>query len=776
MNRASLYVAVAVVAVLLILLPLAVATVIVLAAVLGVLFAPNLRMKFITRPLHQMLKRKVSPISDTERTAMEAGSAWWEKSLFRGQPDWRALLDTPAPQLSEAEQSFLDNETEQLCALTEDWQVNVNKDLDEAVWDFIKAKKFFGMIIPEEHGGLGFSAAAHSAIVTKLATRSPTLAVTVMVPNSLGPSELLLKYGSEDQKAHYLPRLAAGLEIPCFALTSPSAGSDATSIEDVGVVCEREFEGATCLGLSLTWNKRYITLAPVASLLGLAVKVRDPDNLLKEKFDGQTELGISCVLVPTSLPGVNIGRRHNPLETPFQNGPTSGDDVFVPLNHVIGGDDMIGQGWRMLVECLSVGRSLSLPALATAAAQVALYSSSAYARVREQFKRPLGDFEGIQSALADIAVCAAGIDAVRALTVAAVDAGEKPAVASAIAKHFTTEHSRRAVNLAMDLHGGKAIMCGASNYLANTYKSVPIAITVEGANILTRSLIIFGQGAIRCHPHLLDELNYFEQCSEQANGDLSKFENIVFKHLRYHCKALLRAVVLGLSYGYAARIPAGLRHRKHYRRLACISATFAYLADLTVLTFGGDIKRREMLCGRFADALSAMYATAAVLKQHHDRQQAQTEHDLTTLSCEHYQCAAEDALYEICRNLPGWVLPLWTRLVLFPFGRRFAAPKDTLRHQTARRLLKYGDLRRDITPYLHRDTFRALDHAMQLSQEFEPTLRTLRKHPCDAAMTQSQWLDELQRRGTVNADEVRNFHAWEKAVAQVINVDDFERL
>ena len=777
MSRTYQYAAAAVIVLSVLVLPLFMLVVLVLVAALGVVLAPEWRRKLITVPVHRMLKNKVSAVSDTERTAMEAGSAWWEQSLFRGKPDWRTLLDTPAPQLNEAEQSFLDNETEQLCALTEDWKVNLDKDLDQEVWDFIKAHKFFGMIIPPQYGGLGFSAAAHSAVVTRLATRSPALAVTVMVPNSLGPGELLLHYGSEEQKAHYLPRLAAGLEVPCFALTSPVAGSDATSIEDVGVVCEKQIEGETRLGLSLTWNKRYITLAPVASLLGLAVKVRDPDNLLKGQFDGRTDLGITCVLVPTDLPGIRIGRRHNPLETPFQNGPTSGDDVFIPLDHVIGGSDMIGEGWRMLVECLSVGRSLSLPALAVAAGQVSLYTSSAYARVREQFNRPLGAFEGIQTALADLAIYAMGIDAVRTLTVSAIDAGEKPAVASAMVKHFTTERSRRAVNTAMDIHGGKAIMCGEHNYLANTYKSVPIAITVEGANILTRSLIIFGQGAIRCHPHLLEELDHFEHSKEQSDeSELRAFENILFAHLRYHLKALLSAVVAGLNRGYATAVPAGVSHRKHYRRLNGLSATFAYLADLTLVTLGGRIKQKEMLSGRFADALTAMYASAAILKQHHDKGQPPDEHDAIALSCEHYQHEAEDALYEVCRNLPGWGLTWWTRLALFPFGRRFAAPKDALRRQVARQLLKYDGLRRELARELHRDTFATLDQAMHLAEELEDTLRNMRKHPRDDATTEYQWLTELQQQGIVNDNDVKNFHAWKEAVAQVIQVDDFTKL
>ncbi len=774
MKRTYLYVGAAVIAVLVIVLPLAAVVVLVLLAALGVSFAPNLRMQLIVKPLHQSLKRKVSPVSDTERTAMEAGSAWWEKSLFCGKPDWQALLDTPAPALSEAEESFLNNETEQLCALTEDWQVNLDKDLAEKIWDFIKSKKFFGMIIPPEYGGLGFSAAAHSAVVAKLATRSSVLAVTVMVPNSLGPSELLLKYGSEEQKQRYLPRLAQGLEIPCFALTSPSAGSDATSIEDTGIVCEREFEGETRLGLSLNWNKRYITLAPVASLLGLAVKVHDPEHLLNEKFADATDLGITCVLVPTTLPGVRIGRRHDPLETPFQNGPTVGDDVFIPLDHVIGGADMIGQGWRMLVECLSVGRSLSLPAMSAAAGQVSLYTSSAYARVREQFKRPLGDFEGIQKALADIAIQAAGMDAVRALTVSAVDAGVSPAVASAMAKYFTTECARRAVNTAMDLHGGKAVMCGEHNYLANLYKGIPISITVEGANILTRSLIIFGQGAIRCHPYLLDELNYFEQSGEP---DLQQFEQLAFAHLRYHLKALARAAVSGFRRGAVTRLPEQIRHhRKYYRRLARLSATFAYLADLAVLVLGGDIKRKEMLSGRFADALMMMYASAALLKRHCDAGQAPSEHDVIALSCEHCQREAENALYEICRNLPGQVLPLWARLTLFPLGRRLAGPKDELCGKVARQLLQCHGLRRDLARDLHHGTFAALDHAMELSEEFAETLRKLRAHPRGAATTEDQWLDDLQRQDLASADDVKGFRAWKEAVAQVIKVDDFAQL
>ena len=716
----------------------------------------GLRMKFITAPLYRALKRRTPPVSDTERTALEAGSAWWEKTLFCGAPDWDTLLNTPAPRLSEAEQSFLDNEVEQLCAMANDWEIHRQSDLGEDIWTFLKSNRFFGMIIPREYGGLGFSAAAHSAIITKLATRSTALAVTVMVPNSLGPGELLLHYGTDAQKQRYLPRLAEGLEVPCFALTSPKAGSDATSFEDIGVVCKREFEGKTRLGLALRWNKRYITLAPVATLLGLAVKVHDPEQLLGETFsdrfgsrganpDDPAELGITCILVPTRLPGVQIGRRHNPMETPFQNGPTSGEEVFVPLEYVIGGDNGIGQGWRMLVECLSVGRSLSLPALASAAGQVAAYSSSAYARVREQFNRPIGRFEGVQDALAEIATCAVGIDAVRELTVSAVDAGEKPAVASAMAKHFTTERARRAINAAMDVHGGKAVMCGPGNYLANLYKSIPISITVEGANILTRSLIVFGQGAIRCHPHLLDELNLLER----GDDDLQAFDRLTLAHLRYHVTTLARVAMLGASGGWTAKIPPRTAPcARYYRRLARLSAKFAYLADLFVVTFGGDIKRREMLCGRFSDALSAMYATAAILKRYYDTDRPPPERELIALACEHYQHEAEIALYETCRNLPGRILSWYARAALFPLGRRLRPPADALRRKVAGQMLEPDGLRLGLARDLYRDTFRSLDRAMELARGIE----NARGRP----------------------DEDAQVRAWREAVAEAIEVDDFE--
>jgi acyl-CoA dehydrogenase len=471
-----------------------------LLLILGVLMFLNhegYRLEYVTAQMLEIYRKLLPSMSDTEREALEAGTVWWDGQLFSGAPDWSELLDTPEPKLSDEEQAFLDGPVEELCGMLDEWHITHERgDLPPEVWDFLKANGFFAMIIPKSFGGLEFSALAHSEVLVKVASRSPTACSTIAVPNSLGPAELLLHYGTDEQKQRYLPGLADGSEIPCFALTSPRAGSDAAAIPDVGVVCKGMWEGEEVIGLRLTWDKRYITLAPIATVLGLAFKMLDPDHLLGDTED----LGITCALIPTDIPGVETGRRHFPLNIPFQNGPTRGEDVFVPLDAIIGGVEMAGQGWRMLVELLSVGRCITLPSNATGGAKAGAFASGAYTRIRKQFNLPVAEFEGVQEALARIGGFTYIMDASRKLTAGAVDQGHRPSVPSAILKYHCTEMGRMVANDTMDVHGGKAICLGPRNYVARGYQSVPIAITVEGANILTRSLIIFGQGAIRCHP------------------------------------------------------------------------------------------------------------------------------------------------------------------------------------------------------------------------------------------------------------------------------------
>ncbi len=481
-----------------------------------------LRQSLLMAPLLSLYKKIMPSMSDTEREALEAGTVWWEAEVFSGRPDWHRMLGFPAPALSAEERAFLDGPTNDLCSMVNDWEITEElRDLTPETWAFLKKKGFFGMIIPKQYGGLEFSANAHSAVVLKVASRSISAAVTVMVPNSLGPAKLLLSYGTEQQKQYYLPRLASGDEIPCFALTGPESGSDAASMPDTGVVCKQSFEGKDdVLGIRLNWEKRYITLGPVATLLGLAFHLYDPDKLIGE----QKDIGITLALIPTTTPGVEIGNRHFPMSQSFMNGPNRGTDVFIPMDWVIGGQDYVGQGWRMLMNSLSDGRAISLPALSTASGQMVSRSVGAYAAVRKQFKVPIGKFEGISEVLGRIAGTTYTLNAARGFTTAAIDSGEDPSVASAIIKYHATERMRSIVNDAMDILGGSGISMGPSNFLGRGYQGLPIAITVEGANILTRNLIIFGQGAIRCHPFL------FKEMETVANDDVAGFDAALLGH------------------------------------------------------------------------------------------------------------------------------------------------------------------------------------------------------------------------------------------------------
>ncbi|MGH8740607.1 MAG: acyl-CoA dehydrogenase, partial [Burkholderiales bacterium] len=513
------------------------------AAVLNV---PYLRRAIITERILALYRRILPDMSQTEKEAIDAGTVWWDGDLFSGKPDWDRLLKTPQPRLSAEEQGFLDGPVEQLCAMCDDWEITHERlDLPPQVWQFVKDQGFLGMIIPKEYGGLGFGALGHSAVVQKLATRSSTAAISVMVPNSLGPGELLLHYGTDEQKRHYLPRLAKGLEVPCFALTSPEAGSDAASIPDFGVVCKGAWQGKEVLGMRVTWDKRYITLGPIASLLGLAFRLYDPEKLLGE----QTDLGITCALVPTSTPGVNIGRRHLPLNAAFQNGPNSGKEVFMPLDWIIGGPEYAGKGWMMLMGCLAAGRAISLPTSAVGGTKGLVRFTGAYARVRSQFKTPIGKLEGVEEALGRIAAHCYMMDATRIMTAGAVDLGEKPAVLSAIAKYHMTERARWCVNDAMDIVGGKGICLGPNNWIGRGYQIAPVAITVEGANILTRTLIIFGQGAIRCHPYVLREMR---AAKEMQGAEASReFDDAFTSHVGHVLRNGIRAFVYGITASFA---------------------------------------------------------------------------------------------------------------------------------------------------------------------------------------------------------------------------------
>ena len=644
------------------------------------------RQRWITRPLLPRIARLLPRLGDTERVALEAGSVGWDGELFSGSPDWPALFAFRAKPLSDAEQAFLSGPVEQLCARLDDWVITQTGDLSEETWAFVRRERFFGLIIPEAYGGRGFSAQAHAAVIQKLASRSLTAAVTVMVPNSLGPAELLLHYGTDAQRDYYLPRLARADEIPCFALTGPEAGSDAAATQSEGIVCRDKWRGEEVLGIRLRWRKRYITLAPVATLIGLAFRLRDPDRMLGDDPD----LGLTCALVPSDLRGVEIGTRHDPMGIPFQNGPTSGDDVFVPIDAIIGGRAGAGLGWKMLMESLATGRAISLPSVAVAAAKVSARAVSAYAIVREQFDTPIGRFEGIEEPLARIAGLTYAIDAASRLTAAAIDAGERPSVLSAIVKAYCTELMRDIVNDAMDIRAGAAIMRGPRNIVGRSYTSIPIAITVEGANILTRSMIIYGQGAIRCHPFALEEMRAVE------SGDVERFDRAFFGHLRFALTAALRAFLLGLSNGRLGRAPSGLLQR-HTRRLGRLSAAFAVVSEAAMVTLGGELKRREALTGRLADALAWLYLGSAVVKRFHDAGEPAREQPFAQWAVEHALAEIERALAGVLRNLPSRPVAWLLRVLAFPLGRTERGPDDALGARAAETLLGDDLARESVT-------------------------------------------------------------------------------
>jgi acyl-CoA dehydrogenase len=659
-----------------------------LAVVFGV---PAVRRLAVTAWVMPLIARTLPRMSATERVALEAGTVWWDGELFSGNPDWRKLLDFKPPGLSAEERAFLEGPVDTLCAMVDDWEVGQHGDLPPEVWDFLKRHRFFGMIIPADYGGLGFSALAHSAVVTRLAGRSIAAAVTVMVPNSLGPAELLLHYGTEEQRRHYLPRLAHGEEIPCFALTGPEAGSDAAATQSVGVVGWGTFQGHEVLGMRLDWDKRYITLGPISTLIGLAFRLRDPERLL----GGEEELGITCALVPSNLPGIDIGKRHDPMGLPFQNGPTTGRDVFVPLDQIIGGPAMAGHGWRMLMESLAAGRSISLPALSVGAVQLAARVVGAYATVREQFDTPIGRFEGIEEPLARIGGFTYLMNAARTLTVGALDAGQRPAVVSAIVKCYLTELMRVVVNDAMDIRAGAGVCRGPRNPLARAYMALPIGITVEGANILTRSMIIYGQGALRCHPYVREEM------SAAAAGDHARFDRAFFGHISFVARNAVRALLLGLTGGRLGRPTGTGSLGPMLGRLSRLSAAFALVSDVAMATLGGQLKRREKISGRLADVLAWLYLASAAAKRFWDEGQPALDGPFVRWACQHALHESQKALAGILDNLPNRLAARVVRALVFPLGARYRPPSDALGAQVARALLEDREGRLRLTRDIH---------------------------------------------------------------------------
>ncbi|MDN3488820.1 acyl-CoA dehydrogenase [Pseudoalteromonas sp. APC 3694] len=750
---------------------------IILLVVVIVVFAiKDIRLNLITRPTFKMFKKVLPPLSQTEREAMEAGDIWWDGELFSGEPDWQKLHNYPRPQLSEKETAFLDNQVETLLAMLDDYKiVQKDKDLPKEVWDFLKTEGFFAMIIPEKFGGLEFSAIANSTIVSKIATKSLTAAVTVMVPNSLGPGELLLHYGTTEQQNRWLPSLAKGDDVPCFALTGPEAGSDAGSIPDSGVVCKGEHDGKEVLGLRLNWSKRYITLAPVATVLGLAFKMYDPDGLLGD----EKELGITCALIPTDHPGVKAGERHYPLNMAFMNGTTYGKDVFIPLDWIIGGQQGAGRGWRMLVECLSAGRGISLPALSTATGHLAAKMTSAYSVVRQQFGVSIGQFEGVQEGLARIGGLTYALESCRLMTAGAIDLKLSPSVVTAIAKYHMTEMGRTIMNDAMDIHAGKGIQVGPNNYLAHGYMGIPVSITVEGANILTRNLMIFGQGATRCHPFVLKEME--AAAMDDDDAALEQFDGLLMKHIVFALSNASMALVHGLTRSYFAKAPVCGETADYYKQLGRMSRGLAFTTDVAMLMLGGELKRKEMISARLGDVLSHLYIASTVLKRFEDegRQQA----DLPFV-----KYAIETSLYEIGQAFDGFfknfsnpVVNFALKRIVFPLGNHYHKPSDATSQSICEHMTQPGVFRNRLTHLCYVDENAGtgvMENAFlamhDMHNQFKQLKQWQRKGKVPVTYDTEQAIDYALEHELVTKVDGEAMHHANKLRMQAIAVDNFK--
>jgi acyl-CoA dehydrogenase len=749
----------------------------VLFAGLVALNSIKFRRERITLPLLRFYRTVVPHLSDTEREALEAGTVWWDGELFTGLPDWGRLMALPAPHLTAEEQAFLDGPTEELCRLSDDWQITHElADLPPQLWAFIRQQRFFAMIIPKRYGGLEFSPIAVAAVLAKLSSRSAVVASTVGVPNSLGPAELLLHYGTDEQRDYYLPRLASGDEIPCFALTGPRVGSDAASIPDTGVVCRGQWEGREIIGIRLNWDKRYITLAPVATVLGLAFKLRDPEHLLGP----QEDRGVTAALIPVSTPGITIGRRHFPLNVPFQNGPTQGHDVFVPLDAIIGGPERAGQGWKMLVEQLSAGRGITLPSNAMGGSKAIVYASGAYTRLRRQFNLPVCEFEGVGEALARMAGFTYIINAGLSVTATAIARGERPSVPSAVLKYHCTELARRVTNDAMDVQGGKGIMLGRSNYLARIYQGIPIAITVEGANILTRSLIIFGQGAVRCHPFVLKEM-------EAANdADFSRglrdFDRYLFAHVGYAISNAARTFVLALSNARASPAPIDGPTARFFQHVNRYSAAFALVADVAMLVVGGGLKRKEMLSARLGDVFSCIYLASMVLKHYDNQGRQSADLPLVEWSCRTLLYQAQEQLHGFLRNFPNRWVAVLLRVLIFPRGRMYSAPPDELGQQIVALITRPTDTRSRLCEGIYAVpepgcVIGQLQAAMETAESLLPLQQRVREASKAGLLPHGDFHEHIEQarvQGILSEAEAGQLREFDATVLALTAVDDFD--
>ncbi len=751
---------------------------------IGTLLIPAIRKLVFTKPLFNIMRKSLPPIGVTESIALEAGSVWWDAELFQGDPNWKELTELEATELTEEEQSFVDKEVETLCAMVDSHEIQSTHDLPKIVWKYIFDKGFLGLIIPKEFKGKGFSHFAHAIIVGRLSSASQFLGIAVMVPNSLGPGELLLKYGTDEQKQHYLPRLAKGKEIPCFGLTSTVAGSDAGSLIDNGIVCYGEFEGKKVLGLRLNWEKRYITLAPIATVIGLAFKAYDPDNLLSadHPLHNKNDLGITCALIPRNTEGLSIGTRHKPIGEPFQNGPIFGKDVFIPMNWVIGGDKMLGHGWRMLMECLSVGRGISLPVTGASATQAMLLTTSTYSQMREQFGIPIAKMEGIQEKLSNLASNAFRATANINLSTWALDAGHRPSIISAIVKYRNTQLLQNSSIDAMDVHGGRAVMEGKRNYVSNVYSGAPVAITVEGANILTRSLMIFGQGLIRCHKTMLDELRALH---DESKDSINKFDKALVTHVGSFIKNIARATMFSWTRGRLAKPYGDKTTRVYYRNLSVLSAKFACLTDIASLLLGGSLKRKEMISGRFADSISAMYEISSCLKLYEEKcQDDDNAKNILKLSVLTLIQEADTSMLQNIESMPinrvaKWIL----RLMFFPFSVTSSKINDKLIINTSKSVLDIEWIEKNLSTCICSNLKNKLDHPFHiLFQGFEAgkELKVLRDKAKKAgykfkpSITLEFWLQGLVDNKTLTKEDKEDWIRLNDLVLEALKVDDFE--
>jgi acyl-CoA dehydrogenase len=749
-----------------------------LLAALWLLNVRTLRKALITRPFMKTYLKLLPAMSQTEKEALEAGTVWWDGELFTGAPHWPKLLAAKPPQLSAAEHAFLEGPCEELCRMLDDWNITHERaDLPPQVWEFLKTRGFFAMIIPKKYGGLEFSAYAHSCVLAKISSRSTTTSSTVAVPNSLGPAELLNHYGTEEQKNYYLPRLARGEEVPCFALTGPRAGSDASSIPDTGVVCRGMWQGREIVGLKLNFSKRYITLAPVASVIGLAFRMFDPERLL----GGKADIGITCALIPRNTPGVSIGRRHFPLNIPFQNGPILGKDVFVPLDFIIGGPRMAGSGWRMLVEQLSVGRCISLPSNATGGAKAGVWATGAYARIRRQFDTPVGKFEGVEEVIARMVGLTYTMDAARSVTAGAIDGGEKPSVPSAMLKYHVTEMGRQVANDAMDVHGGKGICLGPRNYLGRGYQVVPVAITVEGANLLTRNLIIFGQGAVRCHPFVLREMTAARNPDRAAGVD--EFDRALFGHIGFSISNAVRSLIMALTHARFTHAPVEDSTARYYQHIVRFSASFAFAVDVAMLTLGGYLKKKESLSARLGDVLSCMYLASMVLKHHENQGRQEEDLPIVEWACRNLLYHAQEQLHGFLRNFPNRLLAGAMRTLIFPRGRVYSAPDDRLGRQVAGLVTSPTEARERLCQYIYwtlepANPLGLLQEALLLAVQLEPLEKRIRvegvKTGKVTALDLPGRIQQALAAGIVSETEAAALRDYDRKVMDLIHVDDFE--